>query len=84
MIRRFMEWLKGLFGRRNRFDTLTGVSVIYFEGGSHKPKLSYGPRYSAKSANICLARRTAMRHERENAYRTLRIVDADLRYLRGD
>ncbi len=43
----------------------------------------YRSRHEAKSANICLARRSSMKHERRNARRTLRVFDGNLRYL-GD
>ena len=70
MIRRFWEWLMGLFRRTVPIST--------------EPVRMPGSDDAARSANICLARRTSTKHERENAYRTLRMVDADLRYLRGD
>ena len=70
MIRRFLRWLMGSFRRSVPAST--------------EPMRMPGSEVAAKSANICLARRTSMKHERENAYRTLRIMDADLRYLRGD
>ena len=74
MIRRFWEWVKEWWNRRQTIEALPH--------GTDEWK-DYRRR-QAQRANICLARHTAMKHERLNAYRTLEIVDADLRYLRGD
>lgn len=74
MIRRFWEWLKEWWNRRRTIKALPR--------GTEEWK-AYRRR-EAQRANICLARCTSMKHERENAYSTLRIVDADLRYLKGD
>ena len=74
MIQRFWSWLKAIFKRR---QTIKALPRGADEWSDYR-------RRQARSANICLARHTSMKHERENAYRTLETVDADLRYLRGD
>lgn len=70
MIRRFWEWLKSLFRRHVPATT--------------EPVVSSGYGRMATSANICLASRGATKRERRNARGTLRTIDYQLRYLRGD
>ena len=74
MIRRFWEWLKALFGRRQSDDSVTQFTPFELPQivvGGPPIKSRNG---AARSANICLASKVATKRERENARRNLAIM----------
>ena len=71
-MRRLWAWWNAWLERRREARRKRQAAYFVEEG-----------RRDARSANICLARRSSMKHERWNAHRTLAAFDDNLRYL-GD